>query len=131
VEAKTPQNRQPNLFKKNFVQPNNEPLVVLIDIPLEKLAIAMLTLANCCQLLLQSRLEGVQSSSDLQKTEALLSFALLETVSRTMSSHVPLKTLDYIWKALPKISVSKIEAQLVRELLRNVELIVTDDYTEV
>jgi len=79
---------------------------------------------------LQSRLEAVQSSLDIQKTEALLSFALLEMVSRTMSSHVPLKTLDYIWKALPKISVSKIEAQLVREMLRNVELIVTEDYPE-
>jgi len=117
-------------FKPTYVQPNNEPIVVLIDIPLDMLATKMLTLANFCQLLLQSRLEDVQSNLDIQRTEALLSFGLLEMVSRTMSSYVPLKTLDYIFRALPKISVSKTEAQLVRELLRNVELMVTADYEE-
>jgi len=111
--------------QKKFVEHNNEAIGVLIDIPEQKLATAMLTLANCSQLLTMSPEPDALFSLDLRKTEAHLSFALLEMVSRTMSSYVPLKTLTSIYRVLPRISVSKSEAHLIRKLLNEVELMQT------
>jgi len=121
---------QPSQLHRRYAEVNSELVVELIDIPLERLAGAMLTLANLCQLLATSHNGDAQSSSDLRKMEALTSFALLEMVSRTMSSFVQVKTLTSIWKDLAKTSLSKKEVQLIRQLIREVELMQSVDFTE-
>src|SRR5436190_7568642 len=107
---------------KNSETVNKESPVVVIDMPLERLSGAMLTLANYSQLFITSHAPDALSNSALQKMAGHLSFALLETVTRTMSSYVPLRTLAPIYTVLAKTSLSKKEVQLTREILRQIEL---------
>jgi len=123
-------NLPPKQSQRRYAEHNNELIVELIDIPVTKLAGAMLTLGNLCQLLTQSPEGVVQSNSDLLKMDRLLSFALLEMVSRTMSSHVQVKTLTSIWKVLARTSLSKGDVQLMRKLLRELDLMQSTDFTE-
>jgi len=120
----------PDQSRRRYAEINNELIVELIDIPVEKLAGAMLTLGNLCQLLATSHNEDAQSNSDSRKTEALMSFVSLEMVTRTMSSFVPVRTLTSIWTALARTSLSKKEVQLIRQLIREVELMQSIDFTE-
>jgi len=130
MEQIPPPESQPSQLHRRYAEVNSELVVELIDIPVEKLAGAMLNLGNLCQLLATSHNEDAQSNSDLREMEALMSFVSLEMVSRTMSSFVPARTLTSIWRALARTSLSKKEVQLIRELIREVELMQSTDFTE-
>lgn len=97
-------------------------LVAPTDTKVNTLTIQLLTLTFFCARLRMSQLPDVLSSLGTQKTEALLSFVSLETVSRIMILYVPQKILIRILKLFPATSLSPTDRTNVMEFYHELEL---------
>lgn len=107
--------------------PNNRPTDAEIDILLQMFCGAMQVLISYVQLSTLCAPRGALSSLDTRKTEALMSFALLETVNRIMNSSDHLRTLIYISPDFMRTSLSEREQRAVTEILSSVEEMINLD----
>jgi len=126
VNLKT--DRQLNLPNFDLPQsPNNSPTDAEIDTLLQRLCGAMQVLISYAQLSMLCVPRDALSSLDTRKTEALMSFALLETVNRITSLSDLAKMLIYISPVCMRTSLSKREQWEVTKILDDLEQIIDLD----